>query len=104
MCAATVIGIIGEERVARTYVIDRVALEYMFDCAQHRAEMHGNVLGLGDQPTLGIKDRSRGVVSFLDVGGIGRTDQQSSHLFSDGHKRVGKDLQQNGIRKRGDLS
>ena len=61
----------------------------------HRAEVHGNVLGLRDHPPALVEQRGRAVAAFLDVRGEGGADQDGTHLLRDRPQRRADDLQLN---------
>ena len=63
------------------------------DRGGHRAEVDGDVLGLGDHPAAGVEDRRRAVAPLLDVGREGRADQRRAHLLGDRAKGVADHLQ-----------
>ena len=60
---------------------------------RHRAEVNGDVLGLGDQPTAVVEQRRRAVAPLLDVGGEGGADQDGAHLLGDRAEGAAENLQ-----------
>ncbi len=61
----------------------------------HRAEVDGDVLGLGDHPSTLVEQRGRAVAAFLDVRGEGGADQDGAHLLRDRPQRGADDLELN---------
>ena len=60
----------------------------------HRAQMHGDVLGLRDHPPAGVEHRRRAVAPLLDVGRMRGADQRRAHLLGDAAQaRAGHHLQ-----------
>ena len=95
--AAARVGIVGDEDVARGQCLDRIAREDLADDAQQRAEVHRDVLGLGDDLAVGVEDRGRAVLALLDVGGIGGLDQRGAHLFRDGEEGRADHLERHAV-------
>ena len=52
----------------------------------HRAQVHRDVLGLGQQPAPGVEHRGGAVGPFLDVGTERRALQHRAHLLGDAHR------------------
>ena len=67
---AALVGVVEDPRVAWALL----QLEYGGDRVRHRAEVDGDVLGLHDQLSGGVKERGRAVVALLDVGRVGGAD------------------------------
>src|SRR4051794_5214361 len=63
----------------------------------HRAQMDWNVLGLHDQLAAWVEQGGGAIASLGDVGGVGRADQDCSHLVAGGPQRAGHQLKCNGI-------
>ena len=59
----------------------------------HRAEVHGNVLGLRDHPPACVEHRSRAVAPLLDVRRERRANEGRAHLFRDRAQQRSHDLQ-----------
>jgi hypothetical protein len=57
-----------------------------------RAEVHGDVLGLRDQPRAGVEQRARVVEPLLDVGRVGGVADGDPHLLRGVDERRGDDL------------
>ena len=57
-----------------------------------RAEMHGDMGGIGDELAVGIEQGAGEVQPLLDVGGKGRALQYRAHLFRDRHEEIIKYL------------
>ena len=71
----------------------RVVLHDGRDGVGHRAEVDGDVLGLGDHPAAFVEECRRAVAAFLDVGRERRTDERRAHLLGDGPQERADDLQ-----------
>ncbi len=54
----------------------------------HRAEVHGNVLGLHDHLAVRVEQRGRSVAALLDVRRVRRADQHHAHLLAGGAQRA----------------
>ena len=52
-----------------------LCVEHRGDRGGHRAEVHGDVLGLHDHLAVGVEQRGGGVAALLDVRGVRRADQ-----------------------------
>ena len=74
-----------------------LALDHRGDRLGHRAEVDGDVLGLGDHRALGVEQRGRAVAALLDVGGVGAADQHRARLLGDARQRAGEDREGDGI-------
>ena len=59
----------------------------------HRTQMYGNVRGICDQITVGIKNRTGKIQPLLDIDRVGRIFQSQPHLLGDRHEEVVKNLQ-----------
>ena len=81
--AAARVRIVGDEHVARRQRRDRIAREDLPHDAEQRAEMHGDVLGLGDHLAAGVEDGRRAVLALLDIGRVGGLDERGAHLLGD---------------------
>src|SRR4028119_230606 len=57
------------------------------DCLGHRAEVDGDVLGLGHHAAPTVEERRGAVAPLLYVRGVGATDQDRPHLL--GYPRQG---------------
>jgi hypothetical protein len=74
----------------------RPAGHHCGDRVRHRAEVHGDVLGLRDHPPLLVEERCRAVAALLDIGRKGRADQDDAHLLGDRAKRGADHLERDG--------
>ena len=63
------------------------------DRGRHRAEVHGDVLGLHHHLPGRVEQRRRGVAALLDVGRVRRADQHGAHLLAGGAQRAEDHLQ-----------
>jgi hypothetical protein len=93
-------GDVGQVRAAREGIVENprdaggVALvEHGGDCGRHRAEVHGDVLGLHDHLPVGVEQRGGGVAALLDVRRVRGVDQHDAHLLTGGAQRAADDLQ-----------
>ena len=68
-----------------------------FDGPVHRAEMHGHVRRVGDEPAFAVEDGAGEIEPFLDVDRIGRVLQRHAHLLGDRHEEVVEDLEHDRI-------
>ena len=91
---------VGEVRSARVGVVEdpHVAglwrpLQHGGNRVRHRAEVHGNVLGLRDHPSALVEDRRRAVAALLDVRRERRAHERSAHLLRDRPQERADDLQ-----------
>ena len=74
-----------------------VALAHRGHGGGQRAQVHGDVLGLDDQPPVGVEQRGRAVAPLLDVGRQRAVDERRAHLLRDPAKRPDRDLELGGI-------
>ena len=72
-------------------------VEHRCDGRGHRAEVHGDVLGLHDHLAARVEDGGRAVAPLLDVRGVRRADEHGAHLLARGAQRAGHHLQLNGV-------
>ena len=91
---------VGQVRAACVGVVEdpahvrRVLLaEHGGDRRGHRAEVHGDVLGLHDHLAGGVEEGGRAVAALLDVRAVGRAHERGAHLLAGGAQRAGGDLQ-----------
>ena len=63
----------------------------------HRAQVDGDVGGLGDHPALGVEEGAGKVPAFLDVGGVAGLAQHHPHLLGNGGEEVLEDFQADGV-------
>ena len=61
----------------------------------HRAEVDGNVLGLGDDPAAFVEEGGGAVAPLLDVGREGGADEDGAHLLGDRAERAAENLELN---------
>ncbi len=83
MRAAARVGIVRDEDVAGRELRGRIPGDDLLDRAEHGAEVHRDVLGLGDDLPALVEDRRGAVPALLDVAGVGGADQRGAHLFRD---------------------
>ncbi len=76
----------------------RTARSHGRDGLGHRAEVHRDVLGLGDHPGLGVEQRGRAVPALLDVRGVRAAHQRRAHLLGDPGQRAAQHRQGDGSR------
>lgn len=69
----------------------------LLDAGAHRAEVDGDVRGVGHQVPVRVEEGAGEVQPFLDVDGLGGGLQAGAHLFGDGHEEVVEDLQQDRV-------
>jgi hypothetical protein len=86
---------VGKVRPALVWVVEKedvTGIRTLPDdgthCVGHRAEVHGDVRGLRDHPSVGVEQRGRGVPSLTDVGRQRATNQYRAHLLRDHRDRV----------------
>jgi len=77
-------------RAARVGIVERphlaergVVLHHRGDRVGHRAEMHGDVLGLRHHPAALVEESGRAIAPLLDVRGERRADEHGAHLLRD---------------------
>ncbi len=97
-------GDVREVGAARVRVIEHpahpglvVLLRDGRDRRGHRAEVHGDVLGLHDGLTARVEQRAGRVTALLDVGAVARADEHGAHLLAGRAERSGRDAQGHGI-------
>ncbi len=93
--AAAVIGIVHQDHVARLHVADA-----FLDRARRpgqRADMHGDVVGLRDQPRLRVADRQREIAAGVQDLRVGRAQHRFAHLGDDGAEAMLDDGAGDGI-------
>ena len=76
-------GIVEDELIALRDV-PPMLLEDRLDRMGHRSQVNGHVLGLRDQPTLRIEQRTGEVSPFLNVGGEAGPTENDPHLLGHG--------------------
>ena len=84
---AAVIGVVEQEHVAGM----DVAGEGLADRAGgegQRADVHGHVLGLGDEAARGVADAGREIAAGIQDLRIGRAQHGLAHLLDDGVQAV----------------
>ncbi len=92
MAAARQVWIVADEGIARLHVIKGVAREDRLDRTDHRTEMDGDVIGLGNEPAGRIEQGGRTVAALLDVGGEGGADQDRAHVLGNGQEAIAEHL------------
>src|SRR6202044_2167004 len=108
---------VGEVRAAVVRVVERidvarlsvplVAVYHHFYGFAHRAEVHRDVRGVGDEVAVGVEDRAGEVEPLLDVDGVRGRPQALAHLLGHRHEQVGEHLEQHRVgfaRARGGLA
>jgi hypothetical protein len=91
---AAAVGVVDDPHVAGVGLV----LDHRRHRLGHRAEVDGDVLGLGDHRALGVEQRGRAVAALLDVGGVGAADQHRAGLLGDARQRAGEHAQRDGIK------
>lgn len=71
--------------------------DHFLDGGAHRAEVHRNVRGVGDQVAVRIEQRAGEVQPLPDVHRLGGGFQPEAHLLGDRHEQVVEDLQQHRV-------
>ena len=88
------VGAPGEGVVEHPRAALRVILaEHGGDGGGHRAEVHGDVLGLHHHLPARVEQRGGAVAALLDVGRVRGADQRGAHLLAGGAQRAGEHLQ-----------
>jgi hypothetical protein len=72
----------------------------LLDRAQHRAEMHRNVLGLRDELRLGVEHGAGGVHALLDIRRERGALQDGAHLIGGRFERIAQHLERDRIDQR----
>ena len=87
-------------RAARVGIVERphlaegrTVLHHRGNRIGHRAEMHGNVLGLRDHATALVEERGGAIAPLLDVRGERRADEHCAHLFGHRAQEAADDLE-----------
>ncbi len=75
----------------------RVGLEDGTNGFAHRAEVHRDVRGVGDQVSGGVEHRAREIETVADVGAHRRSLEDDTHLLRDRSELVVEHLQQDGV-------
>ena len=93
-------GDVGQVRAAAVGVVEDpgvalgvVLVEHGGDRAGHRAQVHGDVLGLHDHLAAGVEQRGGGVAALLDVGRVGAAHEHDAHLLARRAQRAEHHLQ-----------
>ena len=91
---AAAVGIVHQHTVAGRHV-------HVFDGVQHGhrhgAQVHRNVLRLGDHAALTVEQRARKILSLLDVGRKRRAAQRHPHLLGNAAEQVLEHFQANRV-------
>jgi hypothetical protein len=90
---AAAVGVVEHPRDVRGVLLS----EHGLDRRRHRAEVHGDVLGLHHHPSPRVEQRAGGVAPLLDVGRVGGADQHGAHLLAGGAQGAGDDAQRDGV-------
>ena len=80
----------GVARLQREYRASSHLLEQITHAVSHGTEVHRNVRCIGDQSTLGIKQRTGEIKPFADIDRTTRQTKALSHLLSNRHKAMAK--------------
>ena len=96
---AAEVGIVEDYDVARLPVVEDG--ERGGDAVRHRAQVRGDVGGLGHQAARAVKKRAREVEALLDVGRVACALQCDSHLLGDAAETVAVELEGDGIGSHG---
>ena len=75
--------------------------EHRLHGGAHRAEVHREVGGVGDEAALGVEHGAAEVQALLDVHRDGGVGEGRAHLLGDGHEQAVEDLEQHGGDARG---
>lgn len=86
------VRVVDRIHVARPH-LPAAASEHLLDGLPHRAQMHRNVRGIGDQIAVGVEEGAGEVEPLLDVDGVRGVLQADAHLLGDGHEEAVEDLQ-----------
>ena len=81
------VGVAGAQGAAVTF-------EHGLHRGAHRAQMHRQVRGVGDEVSAPVEHGAAEVQTLLDVHRAGRVDQGRAHLLGDRHEEVVEDLEQ----------
>ena len=80
----------GVARLQRQHRASRHLLEQITHAVSHRTEAYGNMRCIGDQPTVGIKQRTGEIKPFADIHRATRLAKALPHLLSDRHEAMAK--------------
>ena len=72
--------------------------------ARHRAEVDGDVGGLGEQVAVGVEEGAGEVAALLDVGGEGDPLERDAHLLGGGFEEVAEEFEFDGVGGHGEES
>ena len=103
---ATVEGVVGDQRVAG---LERFQIPVFHrphqgqNALAHRAQVHGDVRGIGHQAPAAIEQGAGEIKALLDVHRDARLLQTRPHLLGDRHEAMAKQLQIDGVRFAGPL-
>ncbi len=67
------------------------------DAGAKRAEVDGDVRGVGDESALGIEEAAGEIEAFLDVGGEGDAAEHLAHLFDEAAEPCGEEFEFDGV-------
>jgi hypothetical protein len=89
--AAALIGVVADEHVSGGDVVS-VSVSDRSDHPRQRAQVQRDVLGLVEQPALGVEDRGGAVLALLDVGRDRGAHEHHRHLVGHRAELVGDHL------------
>ena len=89
---AAAVGIVEDPRLAEL----GAPPAYRGHGVRHRAQVDGDVLGLGDHPAVPVEERRGAVLPLLDVGRERRADEDGAHLLRDRAERAADHLELDG--------
>src|SRR5829696_1329213 len=87
------VRVVDGKYVARLWV----AAHYGRDRLRHRAEVYGDMLCLGDHPSLCVEERRRAVAPLLYVRRVGAPNEDRTHLLGDADQSTGQDRKGYGV-------
>ncbi len=93
--AAAPEGVVGDVNLAGAqvgHVVAQAAHAFL-----HRAEMHGDVRGVGDERGRGVEERAGEIQPLLDVGGQRRALERRAHLFGDRGETAVEEFEFDGV-------
>ena len=87
-------------QVADVLGMEQVFLQYLLHALAHRAQMHGNVGGVGNQIPACVEQGAGEVQPLLDIDRVGGVLQRRAHLVGDGHELIVEDLEHDRVDSR----
>ena len=95
------VGVVDDDHIPLSHRLAALLQigERVGDANRQRAKMHGDMLGLGDQPALLVEERAGVIEPLFDVGRKRGVAHDDAHLFAGIEQRVANDLYDDGVER-----